>query len=154
MSDEQPTNDQTIEPCPYCGVVPYPDPYDPVMYSHRQMGSGCCRFEGVLFLPPDWNALCADIERGRRYDAMHQKFINANDEACILVGQRDEAVRLLDWWRKKTGFEAQKDYLLEHMNELTIKANSSVAQAINAFLDDPAIAAIVDKHGRDHRHRH
>lgn len=92
-----------ISPCPYCGNQPkqYSEKYD-VQYCNT-VG---CIMRDLSLLSGEWNALCADIEKGRRYDAMtaHVKYpcgvkgcpfcadIKANKDAIL---QRDEAVRLL-----------------------------------------------------------
>ncbi len=90
--EEAMMNDETkIKACPYCGSVPerYNDDQD--VCSHQVVNSSC-RLECIPFIVSEWNALCADIERGRRYDediATLKGVVKCGELAL------DEGVRLL-----------------------------------------------------------
>ena len=90
-------NETKIAVCPYCGGKPgYMSEVGNRVLHNPDPKQGPCRLSLIWFKVADWNALCADIERGQRYNEMQIKYIAAKGAYNTCRPLLNAAVRLLD----------------------------------------------------------
>ncbi len=110
-----------IAKCPYCGETPYRSYRSPENVAHPV---GDCALRTAICSLTDWNALCADIERGRE----------AKTIRTALIGLAGDFAKS----------EALAGKAIELVQAMTIAQNSVVIMGkAQDFLDTPAVAAIL-----------
>lgn len=126
-----PSEKTKIAVCPYCRKAPKESGNIKTIFGVICNTSGCL-LRPYAFSLADWNALCADIERGRVVDFVVKYKEELELELRKTEQHLDTAIRLLREWIVSGSYNLPKDV---HQRE----------DNTEDFLDLPAVAKILEE---------